>query len=404
MRKILIVTEQVFTILSLLMYSGAIFVLVLSGGAGQSDLVEIDSSGIRIIYSLIYAVTVILLVLRWKKTLYFLRKDFWLYSLILLSAVSIIWSFEPSTTLKNSFSLINSSLFGLYFASRYSLKQQLHLLAWNFAIIIILSFVFAIALPKYGIQSDLDGSKWRGVFTHKNGLGARMVTSSMTFFILGYQTQRRSWLFWVAFSLSIILLRLSASGSSLVNLLIIILAFFTFQISRWSYQFIVPTLIMMATISQSLYFWLSSNPNILFGAIGKDATLTGRTELWPLVIDKIWKHPWLGYGYGGFWQGWNGESADIWLAAGWTPNHPHNGYLALCLDLGLLGLGVFFFGFWRSYLQGFACVRSSKTAFDIWPLIHMTFILLSSLTESNLVESNSLTWILYVAASLSVKM
>ncbi len=404
MRKILIFSEQVFTIVSLLMYSGAIFVLVLSGGAGQGDLVEIDSSGIRIIYSLIYAVTIILLVLRWKKTLYFLSKDFWLYFLILLSAVSIIWSFEPSTTLKNSFSLINSSLFGLYFASRYSLKQQLHLLAWNFAIIIILSFVFAIALPKYGIQSDLDGSKWRGVFTHKNGLGAKMVTSSMTFFILGYQTQRRSWLLWAGFTLSIILLRLSASGSSLVNLLIIILAFFTFQIWRWSYQFIVPTLIMMATISQSLYFWLSNNPDTLFGAIGKDATLTGRTELWPLVIDKIWKHPWLGYGYGGFWQGWNGESAYIWLASGWTPNHPHNGYLALCLDLGFLGLGVFFLGFWRSYLQGFAWVRSSKTAFDIWPLIHMTYILLSSLTESNLVESNSLTWILYVAASLSVRM
>ncbi|MEH2328101.1 O-antigen ligase family protein [Nostoc sp.] len=342
--------------------------------------------------------------MRWKKTLYFFRKDFWLYFLILLSAVSIIWSFEPSTTLKNSFSLINSSLFGVYFASRYSLKQQLHLLAWNFAIIIILSFVFAIALPKYGIQSDLDGSKWRGVFPHKNGLGARMVTSSMTFFILGYQTQKRSWLFWAGFSLSILLLRLSASGSSLVNLLVIILAFFAFQIWRWRYQFIIPTLIMMATISQGLYFWLSSDANVLFSAIGKDATLTGRTALWPLVIDKIWEHPWLGYGYGGFWQGWNGESAYIWLAAAWTPNHPHNGYLALCLDLGLLGLGVFFLGFWRSYLQGFAWVRNSKTAFDIWPLIHMTFIGLSSLTESNLMESNSLTWILYVAASLSVRM
>ncbi|MDZ8087680.1 MAG: O-antigen ligase family protein [Nostoc sp. DedQUE12b] len=404
MRKILIFAEQGFTIASLLMYSGAIFVLLLSGGAGQSDLVEYDSSVIRIIFSFIYAVTLVLLVLRWKKTLYLLSKDFLLYSLILLAAVSILWSFEPLTTLKNSFSLINSSLFGLYFASRYSLKQQLHLLAWNFAIIIILSCVFAIALPKYGIQSDLDGSKWRGVFTHKNGLGARMVTSGMTFFILGYQTQKRSWLFWAGFILSILLLRLSASGSSLLNLLMILLAFFAFQIWRWSYQFMVPTLIMMATISQSLYFWLSSNAKVLFSAIGKDATLTGRTELWPLVIDKIWKHPWLGYGYGGFWQGWNGESADIWLGAAWTPTHPHNGYLALCLDLGLLGLGIFFLGFWRSYLQGFAWVRSNKTAFDIWPLIHMTYIVLSSLTESNLVESNSLTWILYVAASLSVRM
>ncbi|WP_292755049.1 O-antigen ligase family protein [Nostoc sp. NMS4] len=343
--------------------------------------------------------------MRWKKTLYFFNKGFLLYFLILLSAISILWSFEPSTTLKNSFSLINSSLFGLYFASRYTLKQQLHLLAWNFGIIIILSFVFAIALPKYGIQSDLTGgAKWRGVFTHKNGLGARMVTSSMVFFILAYQTKKRSWLLWGGFSLSILLLLLSASGSSLLNLLITILAFFAFQIWRWPYQFMIPTLIMIATISQSLYFWVSNNPDLVFSSIGKDATLTGRTELWPLVIDMIWKHPWLGYGYGGFWQGWNGESAYIWLVAGWTPNHPHNGYLALCLDLGLLGLGVFFLGFWRNYLQGFAWVRSSKTAYDVWPLIHMTFIALSSLTESNLLESNSLTWMLYVAVSLSVRM
>ena len=116
----------------------------------------------------------------------------------------------------------------------------------------------------------------------------------------------------------------------------------------------------------------------------------------------ILKQPWLGYGYGGFWQGWDGESAYIWRIAGWIPNHPHNGYLAICLDLGFLGLGLFFLGFCRSYLQGFAWVRSSKTAFDVWPLIHMTYIALASTTESALLESNGLNWILYVTACLSV--
>ncbi|MHC5725576.1 MAG: O-antigen ligase family protein, partial [Nostoc sp.] len=255
-----------------------------------------------------------------------------------------------------------------------------------------------------GIENDLGKPLLRGVFTHKNGLGARMVTSRIVFFLLGYQSQRRSWLYWGWFSLSILLLLLAGSISSLVNLLIIISAFFAFLIWRWPYQIMVPTLIIIATISQSLYFWLSNNADVLFSSLGKDATLTGRTELWPLVIDMIWKHPWLGYGYGGFWQGWNGESAYIWLNAGWMPNHPHNGYLNLCLDLGLLGLGLFFLGFWRSYLQGFSLVRSSNTALDIWPLMHMTYIFLASLTESTLLESNSLTWILYVGACLSVRM
>ncbi|MEH2192514.1 MAG: O-antigen ligase family protein [Nostoc sp.] len=406
MRKLLIFAEQGFTVAALLMYSGAIFVLILSGGASQDDIVEYDTSLIRIIFFLFYAVTFFLLVLRWKKTLYFfvLAKDILLYSLIVLVIVSITWSFEPSTTLKNSFTLLNSSLFGVYFASRYSLKQQLHLLAWTFGIVIVLSFIFAVALPKYGIQNDIGSPKLRGVFVHKNGLGARMVTSSTVFFILAYQAKRRSLILWVGFSLSVLLLLLSVSTSSLVNLLIIIFAFFAFQIWRWSYRVMIPTLILVATISQILYFWLSNDADILFSSLGKDSTLTGRTELWPLVMDMIWKHPWLGYGYGGFWQGWDGESAYIWRGSGWFPNHPHSGYLALCLDLGFLGLGLFCLGFCRSYLKGFSWVRSSKTAFDIWPLLHMTYIALASLTESALLESNSLNWMLYVAACLSVRM
>jgi exopolysaccharide production protein ExoQ len=405
MKKILLFGEQVFTIIALLMYSGAILPVILSGGAGQTDLVEYDSSLIRIVFSLIYAVTFFLIILRWKKTLYFLilSKDIWLFSLVILTAVSIIWSFEPSTTLKNSFTLINSSLFGLYFASRYTLKQQLNLLAFNFGIIIVLSFIFAIALPKYGIQSDIGSSKWRGVFTHKNGLGGRMVVGGIVFFILGYQSRRRTWLFWGGFSLSILLLMLAASTSSLLNFLILILAFFAFLIWRWPYQVMIPSIIMIATISQSLYFLLSKNADVVFSSIGKDSTLTGRTDIWPLVIDMIWKHPWLGYGYGGFWNGWDGESAYIWRIIGWPATHPHNGYLALCLDLGLLGLGLFFLGFWRSYLQGFALVRNSKTALDVWPLIHMTYIALASSTESALLASNSLNWMLYVAVCLSVR-
>ncbi|MEH1921465.1 O-antigen ligase family protein [Nostoc sp.] len=402
MRKLLIFGEQAFTVVTLLIYSGAIFTLILSGGALQQEQVEYDSSSIRIIFSLIYAVTFLLLVLRWKKTLYILSKGLWFYPIFILAAVSIIWSAEPSTTLKNSFTLINSSLFGVYFASRYSLKQQFDLLAWVFGIIVILSFFFAIALPQYGIQSD--AGKWRGVFTHKNGLGARMVTSTIVFLILGYQSKRHGWLFWCGVSLSILLLILAGSTASLVNLVILIFAFFAFQVWRWSYSIMIPTLIIMATISQILYFWLSNGADVVFTALGKDSTLTGRTDLWPLVMDMIWKRPWLGYGYGGFWQGWNGESAYIWLNAGWLAPHPHNGYLALCLDLGFLGLGVFLLGFWRTYLQALTWMRGSKTALDIWPLIHMTYIALASLTESALLESNSLNWILYVALSFSVRM
>ncbi|MBD2410733.1 polymerase [Nostoc calcicola FACHB-389] len=406
MRKILIFAEYAFTVLALFIYTGAILTLILSGGALQHDHTEYDGSFNRIIFSSIYIVTYLLLILRWKKTLYILSKGISFYPIFIMAALSIIWSAEPSTTLKNSFTLINSSVFGMYFASRYSLKQQIHLLAWTFGIVIVSSFIFAIALPKYGIQSDLGSTTWRGVFTHKNGLGGRMVISSIVFFILGYENKRHRWrwLFWTGFSLSILLLLLSGSASSLLILFTIMLAFFLFQVWRWPYEFMIPTLVTIATVSQILYFLLSNGADVVFAAIGKDATLTGRTQLWPLVMDMIWKRPWFGYGYGGFWQGWNGESAYIWLNVGFPANHAHNGYLTICLDLGFFGLALFFLGFWRSYLQGLTWVRLSKTAFDIWPLLYMTYIILASLTESALLESNSFNWIMYVAVCLSVKM
>jgi exopolysaccharide production protein ExoQ len=402
MKKLLILVEQVFTVAALLIYSGAILTLVLSGGEQQNEFVEFDSSLIRLIYLFIYIITFLLLILRWRKTFYTLSQDRWIFPLIVLAAISIIWSFEQATTLKNSFTLIGSSLFGLYLASRYTLKQQLQILCWTFSIAIVLSFTFAILLPKYGIMGGIHQGKWRGIFLHKNGLGAAMANSSIVFFILGYQGQKYRCFFWLGLGLSILLLLLSASTSSFLNLVILVMAFFIFQTFRWPNKVIIPMLIILTILGQCLYLLLSSNANVLFAALGKDTTLTGRTQLWPFVMEMIWKHPWFGYGYGGFWQGWNGESAYIWRAVGWTPTHPHNGFLALWLDLGLLGLGLFFLGFWRSYLQALTWVRKSKTVVDLWPLLYMTYVVLINIAETSLLSSNNITWILYVAVSLSV--
>lgn len=39
----------------------------------------------------------------------------------------------------------------------------------------------------------------------------------------------------------------------------------------------------------------------LFAATGKDASLTGRTDLWAIATDLISQNPIGGYGYGAFW-------------------------------------------------------------------------------------------------------
>jgi len=402
MNKALIFSEEVFTVVALIIYAGAILFLLLSGGMQENEVVEFDSSLIRIINFLIYIVTIFLLVLRWRKTFYFLTLDRWITPLVLFSAVSLLWSFDPAATLKDSVTMIGSTLFGLYLGSRYTLKRQLELLTWAFGIMVVLSFIFAVALPKYGIMGGIHQGKWRGVFVHKNGLGSRMVYSSLLFLILGYESKKYKLLMWAGLALSFLLLLLSASSASLLNLVIIIFMFFLSQTVRMPYLVMLPLLTMIITIGELSYLWFINNANVVFTSIGKDATLTGRTDLWPLVIEMIWKHPWIGYGYSGFWRGWNGESAYIWRASGWTPTHPHNGFLALWVDLGLLGLGLFLLGLWRGIVQGLYWLRVSKTSTNTYPIVHITFLVISNLTESNLYVSNSLTWILYVSTSFAV--
>ena len=396
--------EDGFTIGSIILYSGGIVILLLSGGQQEYETVDFDSSPIRLAFFVSYAIALTFLVLRWRTTLAALKQNYWILPLIIASAISILWSFEKSATLKDSFTMVGSSLFGLYFGCRYSLRRQLEILGWALGIMIVLSFVFAIGLPKYGIMGGIHHGKWRGIFNHKNGLGQSMVYATLIFLFLAYQNQKYKFLMWIGLSLSIILLFLSASTSSMFNLLILVCIFFALHTFRFPYLVMIPVMVSIAIIGEFLYFLSIDLAGTIFTSVGKEATLTGRTDLWPLVIDAIWKQPIFGYGFGGFWHGLNGVgSAAIWRATGWTPSHPHNGYLQLLLDLGLFGVCLFSYGLIFTLIKALKLLRATKTIETLWPVVHIAQLLVTSSTESQLFVSNNIGWILYVAAAFSLR-
>ena len=72
-------------------------------------------------------------------------------------------------------------------------------------------------------------------------------------------------------------------------------------------------------------------------ALGRDSTLTGRTDIWQILL-KFDINPVLGTGFESFWLGDRAEQA-IALAGG-ALNEAHNGYLETYINLGLLGLAI----------------------------------------------------------------
>jgi exopolysaccharide production protein ExoQ len=403
-KEFLITLEKVFTVVVLLLYSGGPLTVIFSGGASEGDNEggNTDTSLIQLVFLLIYLVTSVLLLCRWKKAISILSKVRFIWIILLLSALSIFWSAAPQVTLIRSVALLGTTLFGMYLATRYTLKEQLQLINSMFFVAILLSLLFAVALPKYGLMGGLHSGALRGIYTHKNVFGKILALGGVNCLLSARANKSNGIFLWIIFGISTICLVLTRSSSSIFSFTNLILIFLGLRILRSPIITIPPALSAIALICINLYLFVQTNLKTILGSIGKDATLTGRGDLWPLVWDKIWERPWLGYGFSGFWQGFDGESASVWYASRWTPPNAHNGLLDLWLELGLLGVMIFLIGFFRLLFKSLSYIRTTKTIEGFWPAICLFYLVMINLTESSLVIQNNLFWILYVAAEVSM--
>ena len=103
--------------------------------------------------------------------------------------------------------------------------------------------------------------------------------------------------------------------------------------------------------------------SFLLEALGRNPTLTGRTDLW-VVLRKMTVNPLLGAGFESFWLG--DRLRKLWSIFWWHPNESHNGYLETYLNLGWVGLvllGGFMMTSYRNIIKQLS--EGSKTA-PLW--------------------------------------
>ena len=127
-------------------------------------------------------------------------------------------------------------------------------------------------------------------------------------------------------------------------------------------------------------------------ALGRDATLTGRTEIWAVLTGQVAERPLTGYGYGVFWEVEDGPAFWVRQATAWPVPTAHNAWLETALAIGVPAT-VFAFAV---VLTGLALSarRLFSGASAYWALPFITSWLVVSLSESNLLEQNGLVWLL----------
>jgi exopolysaccharide production protein ExoQ len=388
MRNLLYKLEQCFAVLGLLFFSGAF-------GQALPALI----SPIRY---LVWAGSIALIVLRWRSSLHTASRDIILWILSIIILLSFLWSHLPAFTIRDNREVLQMAAFGLYFATRYTVKEQVNLVAWTLGIGAIGSIIFALAVPSLGIhQLDHPGA-WKGLYGYKNNLGSMMVLSAFTFFLLPVRYSQRFYK-WAGFSLSIALMLLSTSKTSLVVSILIIAILLFYRNFRWEGKVTVFFLDIFILFVSGLVVFVLTNWVELLTTLGKDPTLTGRTPMWEVAFMRLMDKPLLGFGRGAFWAPGSHYAREAGRAVsnGFLPPHIHNGFIDLALDVGLIGFGLFIISFVIAYSRSLKQAYATDKTENVWYLGFLMFLFMNNMTESYLVFKSNIYWVLYMTTALS---
>src|SRR6266850_12129 len=152
--------------------------------------------------------------------------------------------------------------------------------------------------------------------------------------------------------------------------------------------------LLVGTVLVLAFYGLILNPGMgAVEAVGRDSTLTGRTELWAQVLS--WPgDPLFGRGFSSFWLGDRLEY--FWRTIWWHPRQSHNGYIDAFLNLGWTGVTLLAFIMAWGYQNVIGWFRRDPEAGRL-RLAYFVIALLYNMTESVFFEVHPV-WIAFLLA------
>ena len=363
---------------------------------------EAASGLLRVAFLPAYGLAFLLIMGRpWNMIRVAVRQPF----LIMLMAVvvaSIAWSVHPDVSIRRGFAVACTTLAGLALASRFRWSELARVYGIVFCILIVASYAVSLALPSIGVMTEIFPGAWRGLWMEKNGLGGLMAFGACLLGAAALLNPDRAKLFSLFAGLAIGLVLLSQSKTALGSLLVGMTALgFVWIVQRGPAMGAAATWAgVTGALLAAMFVLLASD--VFFSILGKDATLTGRTEIWTAAMRQIEQRPWLGYGYAAVWSDRSGWGPLAWIVhdAEFVPQHAHNSWLEQWLGIGLFGLIAWGLCYLQTVSLALVAVYRERGAMLAFPfLVGFTLV---SLTESIAVVYNDFRWVLFV--SLAAKL
>jgi exopolysaccharide production protein ExoQ len=387
----LIWLEYAFVGLVLLMLSQALL-----GRLGNPDGVGEPPAWLRQMWLPAYAVVLALVGARIRRL-----PRAWLGALVVLpilawTVASTQWSLAPDVTARRALALVFPTLFALYLAARFDWRSLIRIVAIVSAILAVGSAIAAVAVPSFGVHDAIHPGAWRGLFFEKNALGGFMVRATLACLCVMTFSPRAWWAWLGAAGLCAGLVVMSTSTTALVGLAAVIAGVCAIAFLRRGPVFAVTGVWVAAAAGVAALAVFAVAPEMFFDLVGKDATLTGRTNIWAALMRQVALRPVEGFGYGAFWGTLHGPAAWVALQADWHVLAADNAWAEILIQLGWVGVALFGLTLLAMIPCAVVAVFRSGPA-GYWAALLLVTLVLFSITESIFLKQNDLTWVLYVA-------
>lgn len=131
-------------------------------------------------------------------------------------------------------------------------------------------------------------------------------------------------------------------------------------------------------------------------SVGKDITLTGRTDLWVVAIDAFTERPFLGWGF----DYHETVFSDPRFQVGY--NQYHNGFLDTLVNGGIMLLTVFMYAIWLFFKRA---ARTSRQSDSLVPFVVICLVCIAqNATEYTIFRPNNPAWMLWILSYIAVAM
>jgi len=335
-----------------------------------------------------------------------IKENPWLVALILFMLVSVIWSDLPTISFKRWVRELLAVLMAFVVLSEPSPRKALESILRRATYVLIpFSPLLIKYFHEYGVEyGPWSGEEmWIGVTLQKNSL-ASLCMISIVFLIWSlirrwqghnaqvwkYQTLMEIFVLGLAFWLmggprgNIFYSATSVYALS-AGLLVyggyFIAKRYNRRISSGALRSAVIVIIVFGVVS---VYTGGSRLRFFASSAGRDATLTGRTEVWASLLPVVMRSPLIGGGFGGF---WTPRTQELFRITG-----AHSGYLDVLIGLGFAGVvlvSLFFLSSCRKAHQ------ELSRDFD-WGILWICYIIMS--VVHNIGESSMDSFTSYLTA------